>query len=60
MKHADHAISDIMDAPFPIVNEELPIKQLNRYISKRIPAVIARDKAGSMHVLTKYDIIQAV
>jgi cystathionine beta-synthase len=60
MKHAEHHISDIMDAPFPIVNEELPIKQLNRYISKRIPAVIARDKAGSMHVLTKYDIIQAV
>ena len=60
MKHADHPIGDIMDAPFPIVNEELPVKQLNRYISKRIPAVIARDKAGSMHVLTKYDIIQAV
>jgi cystathionine beta-synthase len=60
MKHAEHHIADIMDAPFPIVNEELPIKQLNRYISKRIPAVIARDKAGSMHVLTKYDIIQAV
>jgi cystathionine beta-synthase len=60
MKHAEHHIADIMDAPFPIVNEELPVKQLNRYISKRIPAVIARDKAGSMHVLTKYDIIQAV
>jgi cystathionine beta-synthase len=60
MKHAEHHIEDIMDAPFPIVNEDLPVKQLNRYISKRIPAVIARDKAGSMHVLTKYDIIQAV
>ena len=60
MKHTEHHIEDIMDAPFPIVNEELPVKQLNRYISKRIPAVIARDKAGSMHVLTKYDIIQAV
>ena len=60
MKHTEHHIEDIMDAPFPIVNEELPVKQLNRYISKRIPAVIARDKAGSMHVLTKYDIIQVV
>ena len=60
MRHAEHHIADIMDAPFPIVNEDLPVKQLNRYISKKIPAVIARDKAGSMHVLTKYDIIQAV
>ena len=60
MRHADHKIEDIMDAPFPIVNEDLPVKQLNRYISKKIPAVVAKDKAGALHILTKYDIIQAV
>ena len=60
MRHAEHKIEEIMDAPFPIVNEELPVKQLNRYISKKIPAVMAKDKAGSYHILTKYDIIQAV
>lgn len=60
MRHAESKIEDIMDAPFPIVNEELPVKQLNRYISKKIPAVVAKDKAGSLHILTKYDIIQAV
>ncbi len=60
MRHAEHKIEDIMDAPFPIVNEELPVKQLNRYISKKIPAVVAKDKAGLLHILTKYDIIQAV
>ena len=60
MRHAEHHISEIMDPPFPIVQEELPVRQLNRYISKKIPAVMAKDKAGSMHILTKYDIIQAV
>ena len=60
MKHAEHKIEEIMDAPFPIVQEDLPVRQLNRYISKKIPAVMAKDKAGSMHILTKYDIIQAV
>jgi cystathionine beta-synthase len=60
MRNTEHKIEEIMDAPFPQVNEDLPIKQLNRYISKKIPAVIAKDKAGSWHVLTKYDIIQAV
>lgn len=60
MRHAESKIEEIMDAPFPIVNEELPVKQLNRYISKKIPAVMAKDKAGSYHILTKYDIIQAV
>ncbi len=60
IRHAEQKIEDIMDAPFPIVNEELPVKQLNRYISKKIPAVMAKDKAGALHILTKYDIIQAV
>jgi cystathionine beta-synthase len=60
MKHAEHHIEEIMDAPFPIVQEDLPLRQLNRYISKKIPAVMTKDKAGAMHILTKYDIIQAV
>ena len=53
MRHAESKIEEIMDAPFPIVNEDLPVKQLNRYISKKIPAVMAKDKAGSLHILTK-------
>ena len=60
MKHAENKVEEVMDAPFPIVQEDLPVKQLNRYISKKIPAVMMKDKAGSMHILTKYDIIQAV
>ncbi len=60
MKHAEHKVEEVMDAPFPIVQEDLPVKQLNRYISKKIPAVMVKDKSGAMHVLTKYDIIQAV
>ena len=60
MKHAEHLVEEVMDPPFPIVQEDLPVKQLNRYISKKIPAVMMKDKAGLMHILTKYDIIQAV
>ncbi len=60
MKHAEHKVEEVMDATFPIVQDYLPVKQLNRYISKKIPAVMVKDKSGAMHVLTKYDIIQAV
>ena len=56
MKQADQ----IMGEPFPIVNEELPCRNLSKYISKMMPAVIAKDKTGGMHILTQYDIIQAV
>lgn len=60
IRNTEHLIEEIMEAPFPIVQEDLPCRQLNRYISKKIPAVVARDKAGSYHILTQYDIIQAV
>ena len=60
IKHTENKVEEIMDAPFPIVPEDLPVRQLNRYISKRTPAVMMKDKAGSVHILTQYDIIQAV
>ena len=49
-----------MGLPFPIVNNETLVKELNRYITKSVPAVIAKDTAGTLQVITQYDIIQAV
>ena len=60
LKNSEDEIKSIMGTPFPLVEEDLPVKNLTRYISKKIPAVVAKDKAGSMHILTQYDIIQTV
>jgi len=60
LKNSEDEIKSIMGTPFPLVAEDLPVKNLTRYISKKIPAVVAKDKAGSMHILTQYDIIQTV
>jgi len=56
----DTLVKDIMDDPFPIVSEDLPTSQLGKYISRKIPAVIAEDKSGTKHIITKYDVIQSV
>ena len=60
MENSDQTIENIMVAPFPKVEETLPINKLNLYINKKSPAVIAVDKAGISHIVTKYDIIQAM
>jgi cystathionine beta-synthase len=60
MNHADKPVSEIMDDPFPMVTEDLAISKLNKYITKKIPAVMAKDKAGNVHILTKYDILQMI
>ena len=59
-QNGEKKIDEIMGEPFPIVNEDLTCKQLVLYINKKLPAVVAKDKAGGLHILTEYDIIQAV
>jgi cystathionine beta-synthase len=58
--HSEEQVRAIMSDPFPVVSADLPFSQLSKYISRSIPAVMAQDKAGALHILTKYDIIQAV
>lgn len=60
LHNSEKHVSEIMAAPFPIVSVELAVKDLNKYISKNIPAVIAKDLSGDLIVLTQYDIIQAL
>ena len=60
LSNTEKTVESIMGEPFPIVSNETLVKDLNRYITKSIPAVIAKDKAGTLQVVTQYDIIQAV
>ena len=60
MNNSESKIETIMEQSFPMVEIDLPCKQLSKYFSKKTPAVIAKDNAGILHILTQYDIIQAV
>ncbi len=60
MHNSEKKVGDIMGKAFPTVNDNLPLSQLNRYISKEIPAVIATDRSGGQHIVTQYDVIQSL
>jgi len=60
LNNSEKTLKDIMGEAFPIVKEDMPISQLNRYMSKEIPAVMARDRSGGLHIVTQYDLIQAI
>jgi cystathionine beta-synthase len=60
LENADTVAASIIDPPFPIVSLDMPVKELNKYISKSNPAVIVKDSTGAMHIVTQYDIIQAL
>ncbi len=60
LNNSEKPLRQVMGSAFPVVKDDLPISQLNRYISKEIPAVIVTDITGVMHVVTQYDLIQAI
>ncbi len=60
LRNSEATVSEVMGKPFPIVDDDLAISQLNKYISKEIPAVLVHDRSGSNHVLTNYDLIQSL
>ncbi len=60
LNHIEKQVETIMSEPFPLVSEELPFSQLSKYIGRKIPAVVAKDRTGTYHILTQYDIIQAM
>jgi cystathionine beta-synthase len=60
LDNSEKLVESIMGKPFPLVTEEIGLSQLSKYFSKENPAVIAKDRAGAMHIITKYDIIRAV
>ncbi|NBC06523.1 MAG: pyridoxal-phosphate dependent enzyme [Bacteroidetes bacterium] len=60
MNHAEQKLDSIMGSPFPVVPEDMPFSQLSQYIDRNIPAVMAKDRAGTLHILTQYDIIRAM
>ncbi|MEM1326946.1 MAG: pyridoxal-phosphate dependent enzyme [Bacteroidota bacterium] len=60
MQHPNVAVQEIMSAPFPVVESDLSFRQLGKFFDRKIPAVISKDRAGDLHILTQYDIIQAL
>ncbi len=58
LKH--EKIGSIMSAAFPFVQKDAPLEEVSRMITKENSAVLVHDLAGEVHIITKYDIIEAI
>lgn len=52
-------IAEVLEAPLPLVSMDTRVDRLNHFINKDNGAVLAKDDSGDIHILTKYDIINA-
>lgn len=53
-------IADVIERPFPLVDFNTPIDKLRTLITKENGAVMSKDDVGNYHIITKYDVIQAL
>lgn len=53
-------VEQVMEAALPVVPFDTPVEKLSRLINRDNGAVLSRDEAGNHHIITKYDILQAL
>jgi cystathionine beta-synthase len=53
-------IGEVLEKPYPIVSFDTPLERLSSLINRENGAVLGKDDSGNYHIVTKYDIIQAL
>ncbi|MGN6166516.1 MAG: pyridoxal-phosphate dependent enzyme [Flavisolibacter sp.] len=53
-------VEHVMEKAFPLVAIDTAVEKLGSLINKENGAVLAKDESGNYHIVTKYDIIQAL
>jgi cystathionine beta-synthase len=53
-------ISEVLEKPYPIVSFDTPLERLSNLITRENGAVLGKDDSGNYHIVTKYDVIQAL
>lgn len=56
----EKTLKDVLEAPVPVVAMDLPIDRLSGYITKENNAVLAKDDSGKVHIITQYDVLNAL
>jgi len=56
----DKTIAEVQEPALPVVSMDTQLDRLSKYINKDNGAVLATDDAGDMHILTKYDVLNAL
>ena len=53
-------IENVMEPSYLLVEFNTPVEKLSTLINKENGAVLSKDEAGNYHIVTKYDVIQAL
>jgi cystathionine beta-synthase len=54
------SVAAMLEHAYPLVDFNTPVERIGTLITKENGAVLSRDESGNYHIVTKYDIIQAM
>ncbi|MDZ4845891.1 MAG: pyridoxal-phosphate dependent enzyme [Chitinophagales bacterium] len=57
---AQKNVGELMSPPFPFVDLNATTKEISALINKVNSAVLVTDRGGHLHIITEYDLIQAI
>jgi len=53
----DQPVGELMDAPFPVVDADLPVDRLTTLLTRETPAVLVRRDGKIAGIVTRYDVL---
>jgi len=53
-------VIDTIETAYPMVDFNTPVEKIGTLINKNNGAVLSKDESGNIHIITKYDILQAL
>jgi cystathionine beta-synthase len=56
----DRPVSEVMSAPFPVVDADVPIDRLVSLLSRETPAALVRDGGRLVGIVNRYDVLREV
>ncbi|HMP87295.1 MAG TPA: CBS domain-containing protein, partial [Lacibacter sp.] len=56
----ESSIASVLERPLPVVPFDTPVERLSTLITREQGAVLSKDEAGNMHIITKYDLLQSL
>ena len=59
-KVLDRPVSEVMAAPFPVVDAQVPLHRLVSLLSKETPAALVRDDGHLVGIVNRYDVLREV
>ena len=59
-KLLDRPVSEVMQAPFPVVEPSVPLDRLTRLLSRETPAALVRRDGSLAGIVTRHDVLRQV